>query len=161
MSALAPAIVPAALFKTWAPPLSMQELITLFSAPAPNAVLRDEVLAGLDAFGGAAAADAPASVAEMVLALLDSSIREFEGDDSERALIFSAFSKILSGKDILQRILRGLLLDTAAVEGTICKNSYAHDNGFDKFVLGSWKGWKLRLNVWWPDHRESEILKCR
>jgi len=34
----------------------------------------------------------------------------------------------------------------------ITKNSYRHNNGFDKFVLmnGS-NGWKLRLHVWWSD----------
>jgi hypothetical protein len=60
----------------------------------------------------------------------------------------------LAAEDHLNRILTSLLSEPeliAAAAGA----SYAHDNGFDKILLASTRtGWKLRLNVWWPDRGE-------
>jgi len=51
----------------------------------------------------------------------------------------------------LERIL-GNCLAPGNVE-KIGPLSYYHANGFDKYVLAAWSGWKLRLHIWWPEER--------
>ncbi|MEE1931451.1 hypothetical protein V1J52_25355 [Streptomyces sp. TRM 70351] len=44
------------------------------------------------------------------------------------------------------------LLDSPEALRSSARRSHAHDNGFDKITLASSaSGWRLRLNIWWPD----------
>ena len=148
------------LFAGWEGPpgvTTTQGLIDYFSGSPPNELWRENVEVKLRAvelnLGRAPEArDALKSVAVEMLQLLDAAVRAAANNDA-RARIFSDFNQLLSEKAFLKRMLAATINDEAALAKTL-ELSHPNNNGFDKLVLGSFNGWKLRLNVWWPDTRK-------
>ena len=151
-----------ALFASWVPSAySMTQLVSTFTAARHDVSLRyavDKELALYESAPPSSYASSNGSAADKMLELLDTavrSVRSSEDDfDDARATVFSNFNKTVADRDVLRRLIKITLNDSDAMKA-VKKGSYAHDNGFDKIVLGSHANWKLRLHVWWPDSRHD------
>lgn len=94
--------------------------------------------------------DEPVHVDEFIGAL-DIAVRRCQGANDQAAQMYAAVTA-LGAPRTLNNLLTEILSDPTQVQ-RIADASYEHRNGFDRYVLGSLDGWKLRLHVWWPDHR--------
>merc|ERR1719482_10354 len=74
-----------------------------------------------------------------------------------------AVRAISENKEFLATILRDCIEDTARL-AKISDDSYLHPNGFDKFTIANFDGWKMRMHIWWPveengdDYRNFENI---
>lgn len=75
----------------------------------------------------------------------------------------TAVRAISEDKRFLAKILQNCIQDPDKLE-TISKDSYLHPNGFDKFTIANFDGWKMRMHIWWPveengdDYRNFENI---
>lgn len=80
-----------------------------------------------------------------------------DGDFNDRTFEFEYGKKLntvvnlIGLKDNFQWLIEQLVNDQQSIMN-LTKNSYRHNNGFDKIVLmNGLHGWKLRLHIWWSD----------
>lgn len=66
------------------------------------------------------------------------SLKDFLGDLSSSFDLIGYLENIIANRALFATVLSG---------------SYTHDNGFDKIVLFSNDNLKIRLHIWWPNHR--------